>query len=88
MAPPKGSAKKAQQKAARRELQQKKAAAKEQKKRQRYGEIDCEETPIDVLLQKLEEEQRQRQISKTQATLCSQPSPRAHSSLTLLPRYS
>ncbi|CDI76318.1 kelch motif domain-containing protein, putative [Eimeria acervulina] len=85
MAPPKGNTKKAQQKAARRELQQKKAAAKEQKKKQKKGEVECDETPIDVLLQQLEEEHRQRQISKTQATLCNQPSPRAHASLTLLP---
>ncbi|CDJ49822.1 kelch motif domain-containing protein, putative [Eimeria brunetti] len=85
MAPPKGNTKKAQQKAARRELQQKKAAAKEQKKKQKKGEVDCDETPIDVLLQQLEEEHRQRQISRTVATPCNQPSPRAHASLTLLP---
>ena len=87
MAPPKSNSKKAQQKAARREVQQKKAAAKEQKKRQRRGDLDCEEAPIDVLLKQLEDEQRQRQINKTQAIPCNQPSPRAHSSLTLLPRY-
>ncbi|KAL8433073.1 hypothetical protein Efla_006272 [Eimeria flavescens] len=85
MAPPKNNARKAQQKAARRELQQKKAAAKEQKKKQKQGQIDCDEVPIDVLLQQLEEEQRQRQINRTQITLCGQPSPRAHASLTLLP---
>lgn len=55
MAPPKGNTKKAQQKAARRKLQQKKAAAKEQKKKQKKGEVECDETPIDVLLQQLEE---------------------------------
>ena len=87
MAPPKGNVNKAQQKAARRELQQKKAAAKEQKKKHKRGEVDCDETPIDVLLQQLEEEHRQRQISKTQATPCNQPSPRAHATLTVLPRY-
>ncbi|KAL8444942.1 hypothetical protein Emag_005262 [Eimeria magna] len=85
MAPPKGNAKKAQQKAARRELQLKKAAAKEQKKQKKQGQIDCDELPIEVLLQQLEEEQRQRQLTKTQVTLCNQPSPRAHASLTLLP---
>ncbi|CDJ40445.1 kelch motif domain-containing protein, putative [Eimeria tenella] len=85
MAPTKGNVQKAQQKAARRELQQKKAAAKEQKKKQRKGEVDCDETPIEVLLQQLEEEQRQRQINKTQAVQCEQPSPRAHASLTLVP---
>ncbi|KAL8434626.1 hypothetical protein ACSSS7_003024 [Eimeria intestinalis] len=85
MAPPKGNATKAQQKAARRELQLKKAAAKEQKKQKKQGQIDSDELPIEVLLQQLEEEQRQRQLSKTQVTLCNQPSPRAHGSLTLLP---
>lgn len=86
MGPQKSDAKKAQQKAARRELQQKKAAAKEQKKRQKQGQVDCDEVPIDILLKNLEEEQKQRQLSKTQATPCSQPSPRAHASLTLVPR--
>ncbi|KAL8275037.1 hypothetical protein Esti_001093 [Eimeria stiedai] len=85
MAPPKGNAKKTQQKAARRELQLKKAAAKDQKKQKKQGRLDCDELPIDILLQQLEEEQRQRQLSKTQVTPCSQPSPRAHASLTLLP---
>lgn len=84
MGPPKANARKAQQKAARRELQQKKAAGKEHKKRQKQGEVDGEETPIEVLLQQLEDEQRQRQI-KAQAIPCNQPSPRAHASLTLLP---
>ncbi|XP_026192625.1 kelch domain-containing protein 4 [Cyclospora cayetanensis] len=85
MGGPKGSEKRAQRKAARRELQQKKAAAKEQKKRQKQGEIDGEEVPIEVLLRQLEEEERQRQINKSQIVQCKQPTPRAHASLTALP---
>lgn len=71
---------KAALKEAKRRKQQQKSAAKE-KKRSEQEEVD-----IDVILKELEQEERRQRSIKAQIIPSDQPSPRAHATLTVLPR--